>query len=83
MPDGWYIIKSFPYGKCLGFQSSLVCASDDKSDAFRWKFVQDPAGKIRCVTKQDVSKALSGGQQLSVTQYSGTSAQWCVARTPV
>jgi hypothetical protein len=74
--DSWYIIKSFPYGLCLGSNKTvLVCTPDDGSDTFRWKFIQDKAGNVRCMTKTNATFALSSAQGLSVVLYSGDLTQ--------
>ena len=76
--DGWYVIKSFPYGASLGYEKSLICSTDDASDNFRWGFIQDISGNIRCVAKTNVMLALSAMESLDVLQYTGIANQMSV-----
>ena len=52
-----------------------MCAIDDDSDTFSWKFVQDDAGSVHCVAKTNATFALSSVHGLSVALYSGDAVQ--------
>lgn len=67
--DGWYGIKSFPFGISLAIQSqSLSFGTDDGTDNYRWKFLQD----VSSSTCQIVNKSrpdLSISKDLSLSTY--------------
>lgn len=82
MQDTFSIIKSLPFGLCLGFKgNALTMAVDDGTDAFRWKFVQNQKG-IQFLPKSDLSFALStvSGSSAAANQIDDT-ANWILSRS--
>jgi hypothetical protein len=79
--EGWYNIKSFPFGSSLEYSdgpaSHLISSGDDGSNAFQWKFLQDTAtGTLRCVPRLHTNLALQeANAALSLVSYTGASAQ--------
>lgn len=60
--DGWYIIKSFPFGNAFGAgdSGSLVFVTNDGSSSFQWKFIQDAkATTVRCVNRRFPTSVLA------------------------
>lgn len=88
--DGWYIIKSFPFGLALGMEASgsnvkLLCAVNDTSSKFQWKFLQDTLKKtVRCVCRLRPEFALAPDAKgvLGFVEYTGdASQQWQLSRS--
>jgi hypothetical protein len=60
--EGWYIIKSFPFGVALGIglTPALVVGSNDGTSSYQWKFIQDAkATTVRCVNRRFPSYVLA------------------------
>jgi hypothetical protein len=60
--EGWYIIKSFPFGVALGTGSTpaLMVGSNDGTSSYQWKFIQDAkATTVRCVNRRFPSYVLA------------------------
>lgn len=88
--EGWYSIKSFPFGLSLGMDTSgptvkLLCALDDTTHKFQWRFVQNTSnGTVRCVCRLRPEFALAPDATgvLGLTLYTGdTTQQWQLSRS--
>jgi hypothetical protein len=79
--EGWYIIKSFPFGVALGTGSTpaLMVGSSDGISSYQWKFIQDAkATTVRCVNRRFPSyvlAALDGAGTLQLVLDSATPMQ--------
>jgi hypothetical protein len=77
----WYIIKNFPFGMSLAFNAStasLIFGTDDGSNSFQWRFLQDTAtSTLRIVprTRPDLAIAPDANGALSLVSYSSLALQ--------